>query len=68
MQQTGVTVTKSSTSFLLVAAFVSSDRHVTRYDLADYVVSHVQDPVSRLNRVRNITLLTPHHGQSKSFH
>ncbi len=56
VQQTGIRVTKSSASFLLVAAFISSDPHMTRYDIADYVVSHVQDPVSRLPGVGNITV------------
>ena len=56
VQQSGIRVTKSSTSFLLVAAFVSSDRNMTKFDIADYVVSHVQDPVSRLNGVGNINV------------
>ena len=56
VQQTGIRVTKSSTSFLLIAAFVSSDRNMTKFDIADYVVSHIQDPVSRLNGVGNINV------------
>ena len=56
VQQSGIRVTKSSTSFLLVAAFVSSDPHMTKYDIADYVASHVQDPVSRLDGVGNINV------------
>jgi len=56
VQQTGISVTKSTSSFLLVAAFVSSDPHMTKFDIADYVVSHVQDPVSRLNGVGDITV------------
>ena len=56
VQQSGIRVTKSSTSFLLVAAFVSSDPNMTKFDIADYVVSHVQDPVSRLNGVGNISV------------
>ena len=56
VQQSGIRVTKSSTSFLLVAAFVSADRNMTKFDIADYVVSHVQDPVSRLNGVGNIVV------------
>ena len=56
VQQSGIRVTKSSASFLLVAGFVSSDKHMTKFDIADYVVSHVQDPVSRLDGVGNITV------------
>jgi len=56
VQQSGIRVVKSSTSFLLVAGFVSSDPTATRYDIADFVVSHVQDPVSRLNGVGNINV------------
>lgn len=56
VQQTGIRVTKSSASFLLVAGFVSSDPNMTKFDIADFVVSHVQDPVSRLPGVGNITV------------
>jgi len=51
VQQVGVKVTKSSNGFLLAAAFVSSDQSMSRYDIADYIVSHLQDPVSRLDGV-----------------
>ena len=56
VQQSGISVTKSNASFLLVAAFVSSDPHKTRFDIADYVVSHVQDPVSRINGVGDVNV------------
>ncbi len=56
VQQSGIRVTKSSTSFLLVAAFVSSDPHMTKFDIADYVASHIQDPVSRIDGVGNINV------------
>ena len=56
VQQTGIRVTKSSSSYLLVAAFVSSDPHMTKFDIADYIASHVQDPVSRLDGVGTINL------------
>ena len=56
VQQSGIRVTKSSSSFLLIAAFVSSDPNMTKFDIADYVVSHVLDPVSRLNGVGNINV------------
>jgi len=56
VQQSGIRVTKSTASFLLVAAFVSSDPKMTKFDIADYVVSHVQDPVSRLPGVGNFNV------------
>jgi multidrug efflux pump len=56
VQQQGLAVTKSSTSFLLVAGFVSSDPRVTRYDISDYVASKIQDPISRIDGVGNTTL------------
>ncbi|ALK31773.1 efflux RND transporter permease subunit [Burkholderia plantarii] len=56
VQQLGLKVTKSSSSFLLVLAFVSEDGSMNKYDLANYVASHVQDPVSRLNGVGTVTL------------
>src|SRR3978361_1860068 len=56
VQQSGIRVTKSSASFLLVAAFVSSDNSMSRYDIANYLVSHIQDPVSRVNGVGNFNV------------
>ena len=56
MQQLGISVTKSSSSFLLVAGFVSTDGSMSKFDIANYVVSHVQDPVSRLNGVGNFNV------------
>jgi len=56
VQQTGIRVTKSSNSYLLFAAFVSTDRSMSRYDIANYLASNVQDPLSRLNGVGNYNL------------
>ncbi|MFM0050960.1 efflux RND transporter permease subunit [Caballeronia grimmiae] len=56
VQQLGTKVTKSSNSFLLVLAFVSEDGSMSKYDLANYVASHIQDPVSRLDGVGTVTL------------
>src|ERR1700741_2762208 len=54
--QSGIRVTKSSSSFLLVAAFVSSDHSMSKFDIANYVVSNIQDPVSRINGVGNFNV------------
>jgi multidrug efflux pump len=56
VQQLGSKVTKSSSSFLLVMAFVSTDNSMSKYDLANYVASKVQDPVSRIDGVGTVTL------------
>jgi multidrug efflux pump len=56
VQQLGTKVTKSSSSFLLVLAFNSEDGSMSRYDLTNYVASHVQDPISRIDGVGTVTL------------
>jgi multidrug efflux pump len=56
VQQSGIRVTKSTNSFLMVVGFVSGDGSMTRYDIANYVVSHVQDPISRINGVGNFNV------------
>jgi multidrug efflux pump len=47
VQQQGIRVAKSTRNFLLVVGFVSKDGSMTDQDIADYIVSTVQDPVSR---------------------
>ncbi|WP_345850946.1 efflux RND transporter permease subunit [Shewanella algae] len=44
----GVRVNKSSSGILMVVAFISDDGSMTKADLADYVGSNVQDPMSRV--------------------
>ncbi|MFB2863368.1 efflux RND transporter permease subunit [Aeromonas sp. MdU4] len=56
VQQQGVRVQKTSSSFLMVAAFISSDGSMNNDDLADYVVSNIKEPLSRLDGVGEITL------------
>jgi len=56
VQQLGTKVTKSSSSFLLVMAFVSEDGSMNKYDLANYVASNIEDPVSRIDGVGTVTL------------
>mgnify|MGYP000946422950 CR=1 FL=1 len=54
VQRQGVRVTKSASNFLLIAAFVSQDGSMTRNDIADYVVSSLQDPISRVPGVGEV--------------
>ncbi|HTJ99508.1 MAG TPA: efflux RND transporter permease subunit [Bordetella sp.] len=56
VQQQGIRVTKATKNFLMVAAFISTDGGMTRADLADYVASYVQDPISRTNGVGDFQL------------
>ncbi|MDB5821320.1 MAG: multidrug efflux transporter permease [Herminiimonas sp.] len=56
VQQSGVRVTKSTNSFLMVIGFVSADNSMNKFDIANYVVSNIQDPLSRLNGVGNMNV------------
>jgi multidrug efflux pump len=56
VQQQGIRVTKATKNFLLVAGFISTDGAMTRADLADYVASYVQDPISRTDGVGDFNL------------
>ncbi|HEY4316508.1 MAG TPA: efflux RND transporter permease subunit [Herbaspirillum sp.] len=56
VQQNGTKVTKSSSSFLLAMAFVSTDPNMTRNDLTNYVASKVQDQISRIDGVGTVQL------------
>ncbi|WP_416413012.1 efflux RND transporter permease subunit [Pantoea sp. App145] len=47
VQQQGIQVKKSSSSFLMVAGFVSDDPNMTQNDISDYVASNIKDPISR---------------------
>ncbi|WP_430462981.1 efflux RND transporter permease subunit [Thalassolituus sp. LLYu03] len=49
--QQGLSVTKASTSFLMVIGLVSETGTMTRSDLADYANSYIKDPLSRTNGV-----------------
>src|SRR6202022_3663151 len=53
VQQTGIQVTKSTSSFLMVIGFVSTDGSMNKFAIANYVASNVQDPISRINGVGN---------------
>src|SRR5882672_4084918 len=54
--QSGIRVTKSTSSFLMVIGFVSSDKNMTKFDIANYIVSNVVDPISRINGVGNLNI------------
>ncbi|CDF81823.1 Multidrug resistance protein MexB [Pseudomonas knackmussii B13] len=47
VQQQGIRVTKAVKNFLMVVGVVSEDGSMTREDLSNYIVSNIQDPLSR---------------------
>jgi multidrug efflux pump len=51
VQTNGVTVTKSSSGFLMVVGFVSEDGSMSDVDIADYVDSNLNDTIKRTNGV-----------------
>jgi multidrug efflux pump len=56
VQQQGIRVSKASAGFLMVAAFVSTNGTQGRDDLSDYVAANIQDPISRVPGVGDVTL------------
>ncbi|MDM2943510.1 efflux RND transporter permease subunit [Citrobacter sp. Cm038] len=56
VQQQGIAVEKSSSSFLMVAGFVSDNPQTTQDDISDYVASNIKDSISRLNGVGDVQL------------
>lgn len=56
VQQQGISVEKSSSSFLLVAGFVSDNLQTTQDDISDYVASNVKDTISRQGGVGDVQL------------
>ncbi|RWR00699.1 multidrug transporter [[Pantoea] beijingensis] len=56
VQQQGIKVQKSSSSFLMVAGFVNEDGTMTQNDIADYVASNIKDPISRVTGVGDTQL------------
>jgi len=61
VQQQGVRVEKATMNFMMVIGFYSTDGSKTDRDLADYLVSHVQDDVSRLPGVGDVTVFGAQH-------
>ncbi|MEI8387698.1 MAG: efflux RND transporter permease subunit [Verrucomicrobiota bacterium] len=47
VQQRGIRVAKSTRNFLVIVTFVSRDGSLNAADLQDFVVSTIQDPISR---------------------
>ena len=56
VQQQGVSVEKSSSSFLMVLGMISTDGSMTQEDIADYVGATIKDPISRTSGVGDVQL------------
>ncbi|WP_417762384.1 efflux RND transporter permease subunit [Shewanella sp.] len=51
VQSQGVNVNKSTSGFLMVLGFISEDGSMNKSDIADFIGSTVQDPMSRVSGV-----------------
>ncbi len=51
VQEQGIKVQKTTSSFLIVAGFISKDGSMDNHDLADYVNANLKDPISRIDGV-----------------
>ena len=56
VQAQGVQVAKSASNFLVVIGLVSEDGGKTQTDLGDYLVANIQDPLSRVPGVGEVTI------------
>jgi multidrug efflux pump len=56
VQQQGLSVVKSTRNFLMVVGLYAVDGKTTNSDLADYIATHLQDPISRVEGVGDVQL------------
>ncbi len=56
VQQQGLRVAKATKNFLMVVGFVSKDGSMNAVDIADFIASTVQDPISRTPGVGDFQL------------
>jgi len=56
VQQQGVSVEKSSSSFLMVMGMINVDGTMNQQDIADYIGSTIKDPISRTSGVGDVQL------------
>ncbi|MCA2414687.1 efflux RND transporter permease subunit [Vibrio chemaguriensis] len=54
VQNQGIVVNKSNTAFLMVVAVYSEDPDFTENDIGDFVVTNIQDPISRVTGVGQV--------------
>ena len=56
VQQEGVQVNKSNSTFLMVVGLISTDGSMSNFDLGDYMVTSLRDPLSRTPGVGSIQI------------
>ena len=56
VQSQGVQVAKSARNFLMVVGLISENNDKTQTDLSDYLVANMQDPLSRVPGVGEVTV------------
>jgi len=56
VQRQGIQVVKSTRNFLMIVGTVSEDGSYNRYELTDYLVANIQDIISRLEGVGEVTV------------
>jgi multidrug efflux pump len=56
VQRQGIRVAKASSNFLMVVGFISRDGSMNNADIADYIASAVQDPITRTPGVGDFNL------------
>ena len=54
VQQQGVTVTKAQSNFILIVAVYDDSGRYNNVDISDYLISKMQDPLSRVSGVGNV--------------
>ena len=61
VQQQGISVSKSGSSYALIVGFYSEDDRMNRNDISDFVASNLVEPLSRVNGVGEINAFGPEH-------
>ncbi|MBD3587484.1 efflux RND transporter permease subunit [Salinimonas sp. HHU 13199] len=61
VQQLGVSVEKAGSSYALIVAFFSKSGNMSRNDISDFLVSNLEEPLSRVNGVGQIQTFGPEH-------
>ncbi len=56
VQQQGLVVTKSNADFLMVVSIYDETNRATNRDIADYMVSNLQDPIGRIEGVGDLNV------------
>ncbi len=56
VQQEGVQVNKSNSTFLMILGLISTDGSLKNYDLSDYLITTLRDPISRVAGVGSVQI------------